>query len=331
MTIEITGNETLDELEALLDSFDDLDIADEQFEEVLKPAEQLVQKTDTELLPSDGDTNVVPPATDEVLPGQGEEQQPVKKVIIAKDGEHTIPYDVLEAERRESERLRQQIAEMQKQGSELQNTTRLLEIRDKQLEKLGVAPEDLPENLNVTDQQMDDLKENYPELAPFIQSLMAKVSTIPQSQPQAAESAANPVLDDIKANADLNGWMEEKGDKWRLALDIDDRLLTDPQWQGKPQTERFAEVARRTKAAFGEVEPVAHPSQVDPLIADKAKAKEQEVETSLPPSPSAVGASNQHQATLLQQAVSMDNSQLQNLMAGMTADQIDALLDQADF
>ncbi|SMY34281.1 hypothetical protein [Photobacterium andalusiense] len=340
MTIEITGNETLDELEAILDSLDDAEVVDEPLLATPDPVIAEVASTEPTVPPLEGDTNVAPPTTDDVIVEQSEEQ-PEKKVIVAKDGEHIIPYDVLEAERRESERLRQQIADMKQKQPEYDQQSRLLELRDKQLQKLGVDLDDLPENLTVNDKQIDDLRENYPELAPFITSLMAKIDAVTaNTAPVTDVSTSNPVLDDIKSNTDLNGWMDEKGDKWALALDIDDRLLTDPTWSEKPQRERFEEVVRRTKAAFGEtlstpesapvIEPVIEPV-VDTQVREVAEQKEKAAAESLPESPSLVGASNQHQGTVLQQAVNMNNAELQNLMSTMTPDQIDALLDQADY
>ncbi|PSU95720.1 hypothetical protein [Photobacterium kishitanii] len=341
MTIEITGNETLDELEAILDSLDDAEVVDEPLSVASEPVITEVASTEPAVLPLEGDTNVAPPTTDDVIVEQSEEQ-PEKKVIVAKDGEHIIPYDVLEAERRESERLRQQIADMKQKQPEYDQQSRLLELRDKQLQKLGVDLDDLPENLTVNDKQIDDLRENYPELAPFITSLMAKIDAVTANTAPVTEvSTNNPVLDDIKSNTDLNGWMDEKGDKWALALDIDDRLLVDPTWSEKPQRERFEEVVRRTKAAFGEtlstpepepeVEPVLEPVVNDIKVREVAEQKEKAAAESLPESPSLVGASNQHQGTVLQQAINMNNADLQNLMSTMTPDQIDALLEQADF
>ncbi|PSU23820.1 hypothetical protein [Photobacterium kishitanii] len=341
MTIEITGNETLDELEAILDSLDDAEVVDEPLPVASEPVITEVASTESAVPPLEGDTNVAPPTTDDVIVEQSEEQ-PEKKVIVAKDGEHIIPYDVLEAERRESERLRQQIADMKQKQPEYDQQSRLLELRDKQLQKLGVDLDDLPENLTVNDKQIDDLRENYPELAPFITSLMAKIDAVTANTAPVTEvSTNNPVLDDIKSNTDLNGWMDEKGDKWALALDIDDRLLVDPTWSEKPQRERFEEVVRRTKAAFGEtlstpepepeVESVLEPVVDDIKVREVAEQKEKAAAESLPESPSLVGASNQHQGTVLQQAINMNNADLQNLMSTMTPDQIDALLEQADF
>ncbi|HIF9483133.1 TPA: hypothetical protein ACX6SV_003541 [Photobacterium damselae] len=335
MAIEITGDETLDELEAMLDQLEDATVVDEpqisveeQPEVVSDSSESTVEER------SDGDKDAASPTADQddTVPSDEGTDEP-KKVIIAKDGVHTIPYDVLEAERREAERLRQQLAEMESKQVEYENQARLLDIRDKQLQKLGVNPDDLPENLKVSEQQIDELRENYPELAPFITSLMAKVDAVSTSVSTAQSSTLehNPIMADIRANTDLNSWMEEKGDKWSLALDIDDRLLADPEWSSKSQPERFNEVVRRTKAAFGEDIPEAKPVATNKEIQEEAADKEQTVTNSLPASPSLVGASNTHEGSVLQQAANMNNEQLQVLMAGMTADQIDALLDQIDF
>ncbi|UKA08697.1 hypothetical protein IHC92_18235 [Photobacterium damselae subsp. damselae] len=335
MTIEITGNETLDELEEKLDQLEDTVVADGppiSVEEQSEVTSDSSECTVEERSDSDTDAASLTADQDDIVSNDEEADEP-KKVIIAKDGVHTIPYDVLEAERREAERLRQQLAEMENKQVEYDNQARLLELRDKQLQKLGVDPDDLPENLKVSEQQIDELRENYPELAPFITTLIAKVDAVSTSVNAAHRSTLepDPIMADIRANTDLNSWMEEKGDKWSLALDIDDRLLADPEWSSKSQPERFNEVVRRTKAAFGENIPEAKPVATNKEIQEGAADKEQAVTDSLPASPSLVGASNTHEGSVLQQAANMNNEQLQVLMAGMTADQIDALLEQIDF
>ncbi|HIF9289509.1 TPA: hypothetical protein ACX6Q0_001483 [Photobacterium damselae] len=333
MTIEITGNETLDELELMLNELDDAVMVDEPLDNapstpVEEPSKEMIEP---EL---EGDTSADSPTANEgdTAYSQGKIEEP-KKVIAAKDGVHTIPYDVLEAERREAERLRQQLVEMESKQVEYENQARLLDIRDKQLQKLGIDPDELPENLKVTEQQIDELRENYPELAPFITTLLAKVEAV-STDVKATQNImpeSNPIMDDIRANTDLQSWMEEKGDKWSLALDIDDRLLIDPEWSNKPQAERFTEVVRRTKAAFGEDVVVPQPTVSKQQIQDDAVSKEQDISESLPASPSLIGASNTHQGSVLQQAANMNTEELQVLMAGMTAEQIDELLEQIDF
>ncbi|OBU29327.1 hypothetical protein C0Z01_00535 [Photobacterium kishitanii] len=55
MTIEITGNETLDELEAILDSLDDAEVVDEPLPAVSEPVIAEVLSTEPAVLPSEGD------------------------------------------------------------------------------------------------------------------------------------------------------------------------------------------------------------------------------------------------------------------------------------
>ena len=345
MSIEnITGNETLEELEAMLDELDDAVVVDEPQEAEPVADEAPEQKTDTEEASSEADTNAAPATAEREEPEQGEEEQDEEeqsqKYIVAKDGEHRIPFEVLEAERAQNQRLQEQLAAAQQREADFEQTQRLLEVRDKQLQKLGVDPADLPENLEITDAQMDELQENYPELAPVISTLLAKVqASAPEQQPQPTPDV-DPVLVAIKENNDLSAWQEEQGDRWNVALHIDDTLLADPAFQGKPASERLAEVVRRTKLAFGEVEQATEPdtpSKADAPekpsepVAEKAKqVVDKAASQSLPNSPSDVGASNTHTGTLLEQAANMNVGQLESLFDGMTPAQIDALLEQAD-
>ncbi|MGF1760431.1 hypothetical protein L4D76_21375 [Photobacterium sagamiensis] len=307
MTIEITGNETLEEMEAMLDALDDAVVVDEpqEAEPVIDEAPE--QKTDTDKASLEADTNAAPATAEQEDPVQGEDQQ---KYIVAKDGENKIPFEVLEAQRAENQRLQDELAASKQREADFEKTQRLLEVRDKQLAKLGVDPADLPENLDITDAQMDELQENYPEIAPVISTLLAKVqaqSPVTQ-QPQEAP-AVNQVLNE---NTDLSAWKQEQGDRWNVALHIDDTLLADPAFEGKPASERLAEVVRRTKLAFGEVVEIPNtpdtqctadtPETPSESVTEKAnKVVEKAASQSQPNSPSDVGASNTHTGTLLQQ------------------------------
>ena len=102
--------------------------------------------------------------------------------MLAKDGENIIPFDVLEREREANKQLQQEPDELKSRESEWQTKERLLEIRNKQLEKLGVVPEDLPENFKVTDEQLDALSDDYPEIGKVIRHLIAKVDSLGKSQ-----------------------------------------------------------------------------------------------------------------------------------------------------
>ncbi|ENL4830367.1 hypothetical protein AB5G42_005302, partial [Salmonella enterica subsp. enterica serovar Teko] len=95
MDFEITGEETQEQLEALMAKMGDIDIegddgeAEESAEHTGSGASETVQ-TDT------GDTQAPPPGagTEEEEPSQD-----TSKGVLTRDGKHVIPYDVLEAER----------------------------------------------------------------------------------------------------------------------------------------------------------------------------------------------------------------------------------------
>lgn len=333
MTIQaLTGTESLEELEAMIAQLDNEEGADGNNDggQVDNLAESATATPDS---------NASQPTEQ-----QEDENTPlVKNGILAKDGEHIIPFEVLEAERRNNQRIQQEneallqrLAEAEKAQTDTEQTKRLLELRNKQLEKMGVAPSDLPENLEITDEQLDELCDNFPELGSVLSTVVAQMKVLkqhsaqpqPTAPPASAEPQANPTMDNIKANADLNAWMNEGGDKWNVALDIDDRLMAAPEWSAKPQAERFAEVARRTRAVFGETQPLANQSEKP---SQSAAAQEAAAETQLPASPSTLGSSNSHEGSLIERAASMGNADLYSMMQGMTDAQIDALLAEADY
>ena len=100
----LTGTESLDELEAMLEAIE------------REPDGELAAGTAT------AQTDVQPaPSAGEVAAGneQGSTEQggegvaEPEKVILAKSGQHTIPYEVLEQARNEAKQLREQLAQSQ--------------------------------------------------------------------------------------------------------------------------------------------------------------------------------------------------------------------------
>ncbi|EFK6277246.1 hypothetical protein A8W96_005579, partial [Escherichia coli] len=61
----------------------------------------------------------------------------------------------------------------------------------------------------------------------------------------------------------LKTWQESDPDRFSVAVSIDGKLQNDPAWKDKTLTERFAEVARRTQVAFGEVSESSADNQAD--------------------------------------------------------------------
>jgi hypothetical protein len=308
--LDLTGNETPEEIDALLDQLesDGFELGDDDADDL--------KTTDTKPLKVDNTGESATLGEGEEESGEGDTPQGV----LAKDGKNVIPYDVLEREREEKRLLQEQLNQFQSRESEWQTKERLLELRNKQLEDLGVDPEDLPENFKVTEEQLDTLAEDYPEIGKVIRHLVAKVnnfeSTSSQSQP-----SSNPVADAIAQNSDLSAWHKEGGELWNKAVEIDEQLQSDPQWKNKPLAQRFAEVSKLVKSASNE-------SQAN--VKQKAKYVEDKLSNSLPNSPSEVGQTNTHTLSAKERLASSDEADIQAMFSGMTESQIEALLSELD-
>ncbi|NAW78227.1 MULTISPECIES: hypothetical protein [Vibrio] len=330
MTINLdnlTGNETPEELEALLDSIDGVldDDSEHDDDDIELDDEGSDGRSDTDSADSDAADSAT--AQDEEQQEQQEEQKP--KGVAAKDGEHVIPYDVLERERQEKQQLKEQLETMQKKQSDWEQSQRLLELRNKQLEKLGVEPEDLPENLSVSDEQLEALMDDYPEIGKILKVIVAKTSANQVVKPEPTEPDVNPVVDVIEQNADLSAWRDQGGESWNKAVEIDEQLRADPQWADKPLAERFAEVVSLTKAAMSPPTPDKAPELSEQDIKAKAEEVERKAKSALPSSPSAIGSTSKHQPSELEQLANADTESLMVMMQGKSQAEIEALLEMA--
>ncbi|EKO3632402.1 hypothetical protein M3894_002932 [Vibrio metschnikovii] len=330
MTINLdnlTGNETPEELEALLDSIDGVldDDSEHGDDDIELDDESSDGGSDTDSADSDDADSAA--AQSEEQQEQQEEQKP--KGVAAKDGEHVIPYDVLERERTEKQQLKEQLETMKKKQNDWEQSKRLLDLRNKQLEKLGVEPEDLPENLSVSDEQLDALMDDYPEIGKVLKVIVAKTSASQAAKQEPTEPAINPVVDVIEQNADLSAWRDQGGESWNKAIEIDEQLRADPQWADKPLAERFAEVVNMTKAAMSPPELDKAPELSEQDIKAKAEEVEHKAKSALPSSPGAIGSTSKHQPSELEQLASADAESLMAMMQGKSQAEIEALLEMA--
>lgn len=62
-----------------------------------------------------------------------------------------------------------------------------------------------------------------------------------------------PVMRAINNTAYLKKWYYDKSPKFDYAVDVDDKLKSDPKWKGSTLEERFAEATRLTRIHFGEI------------------------------------------------------------------------------
>ncbi|MFM4903801.1 hypothetical protein ACEUCF_02755 [Aeromonas veronii] len=302
----LTGTESLDELEAMLAEI-------EQAPDVELDNGTGTKQTDVEPAPSAGE---VAAGNEQAAANQVEEQANApEKVVMAKNGQHTIPYEVLEQARNETKQLREQLAQAQQAQAERDKLQALLE-------KNGIDPSVDPDD--ISQEELEQLAQDYPDLGKSIAAIARKLQKLePQAAPQQVQPAANPVQAALQAVPDLAAWRDGDQDRFDMALTIDDKLQADPAWSNKPLAERFAEVARRTKLAFGD-EVEAPPAKAPGKAAEKPADH-------IPSSPSELGQTHHAPATGVERYGAMSQADLIGEMGNMTEAQIEALLAQSGF
>ncbi len=297
----LTGTESLDELEAMLEAIE------------REPDGELDDGTGTE------QTDVQPaPSAGEVAAGneQGSTEQggegvaEPEKVILAKSGQHTIPYEVLEQARNEAKQLRVQLAQSQQAQAERDKLAAVLEQNGIELDTSD------PDSIDVA--AIEELAQDYPDLGKPLAAIARKL----QKLEQPAQPAINPVQAALQAVPDLVSWREKDQDRFDFAIIVDEKLQADPAWQGKSLDERFAEAARRTKLAFGD----------EVIPPTKAPSKEAEKPADfIPSSPSALGQTHHAAPTGVERFGAMSQTELIGEMGAMTDAQMEALLEQAGY
>ncbi|MEH8245247.1 hypothetical protein Q7I21_04365 [Aeromonas veronii] len=300
----LTGTESLDELEAMLAEI-------EQAPDVELDNGTDTKQTDVEPAPSAGE---VAAGNEQAAANQVEEQANApEKVVMAKNGQHTIPYEVLEQARNETKQLREQLAQAQQAQVERDKLQALLE-------KSGIDPSVDPDD--ISQEELEQLAQDYPDLGKSIAAIARKLQKLePQAAPQQVQPVANPVQAALQAVPDLAAWRDGDQDRFDMALTIDDKLQADPAWSNKPLAERFAEVARRTKLAFGD-EVEAPPAKAPGKAAEKPADH-------IPSSPSELGQTHHAPATGVERYGAMSQTELVGELGAMSDAQIEALLEQS--
>lgn len=302
----LTGTESLDELEAMLEAIE------------REPDGELdngtgTKQTDVEPAPSAGE---VAAGNEQAAANQVEEQANApEKVVMAKNGQHTIPYEVLEQARNEAKQLREQLTQAQQAQAERDKLQALLE-------KNGIDPSVDPDY--ISQEELEQLAQDYPDLGKSIATIARKLQKLePQAAPQQVQPSANPARDAMQTIPDLVAWSNSDQDRFDMALAIDERLQVDPAWSNKPLTERFTEVARRTKLAFGD--------EVDtPPTKAPGKAAEKPADH-IPSSPSELGQTHHAPATGVERYGAMSQAELVGEFGSMSEAQIEAVLEQSGF
>lgn len=301
----LTGTESLDELEAMLEAIE------------REPDSELddgtgTKQTDVQPAPSAGEVAAGNEQANTEQGGEGATEP--EKVILAKSGQHTIPYEVLEQARNEAKQLREQLAQSQQAQAERDKLQALME-------KHGINPDVDPDD--ISQEELAQLAQDYPDLGKSIAAIASKLQRLEQqAAPQQAPPATNPVQAALQAVPDLMNWREKDQDRFDFAIIVDEKLQADPAWKGKSLDERFAEAARRTKLAFGDE--VIPPTKTPGKEADKPA-------DFIPSSPSALGQTHHAAPTGVERYGAMSQTELIGEMVAMTDAQMEALLEQAGY
>ncbi|MCR3946375.1 hypothetical protein NUK32_05350 [Aeromonas caviae] len=302
---DLNGTESLDELEAMLEAIErepDAELDDGT----------ATEQTDVDPAPSAGEVAAGIEQANTEQGGEGAAEP--EKVILAKSGQHTIPYEVLEQSRNEVKVLREQLAASQQAQAERDKLQALME-------KHGINPDVDPDD--ISQEELEQLAQDYPDLGKSIAAIARKLQKLePQVAPQQVQPTLNPVQAALQAVPDLVSWREKDQDRFDFAIIVDEKLQADPAWQGKSLDERFAEAARRTKLAFGD----------EVIPPTKAPSKEAEKPADfIPSSPSALGQTHHAAPTGVERFGAMSQTELIGEMGAMTDAQMEALLEQAGY
>lgn len=207
----------------------------------------------------------------------GDQSDEVKKVIISKNGEHQYPYALLDGARKESQELRRQLDEERQARQELEQKFSLNEQAianaKARLEKQGMDTDDVFSDPDaISEKQWQEMEEDYGSMASIMRKLYQNQSSI-QSSSQSSHSArpetAQPettqggranspevqaLIDKNPTLHDLGTWEASDPERYRFAYQLDVALRDLPAWKNRPMEERFAEVIKQTKQAFGDAD-----------------------------------------------------------------------------
>lgn len=310
---EAMASGDLDALDALLDQFDDVEEVDEVTEPAAKPKEKVESTVTTT---AEGEGNSDKTNSDDSTAAEPE------RVVLSKDGKHTIPYEVLENARNRAQKLEQENQQLQAITGERDKLQALLEKHG-----IDMNAEDLD---GKTDDELQELADDFPVVGKVIAKQAQKIQELEgklnqqQSEP-AANSAKTAVVQAFESIPELVSWQAGDKDRLEYAVAKDAELMSDPIWQDKPVRERFLEAVRRTQSAFGD-KPSAQPGQ-------QQQRKQAKQGDGLPNSPSELGNSVRESSAkgTPEYYASLSPDELQREMLGMSPDAIDQLLRSIDY
>jgi hypothetical protein len=262
-------------------------------------------------------------------PEEKEEEPKKPDGVLTKDGKHVIPYTELEAARAKAKAAEEQLQEIQGKLSESDNLAEKLTALERhnnilleQLKNNELTPDQLPENLSFSDEELAAMSD-YDEIGGVVAKLVkqnnwlkdqitTKADTRTKSEPvdvdaQAVEAA-------IKGNDSLSQWRSENDPRFMQAVDVDTQLRNDQKWSGRPYSERFNEVVRLVN--------LESEKRNDAKLDEKIKSASRTTPNSL----SDIGTRPSTEKTQLEKLSEMDANAQAAALARMSEREIEALM-----
>lgn len=178
----------------------------------------------------------------QTLTEAGESKTPEKEPdgILAKDGKHVIGYDVLKSERQARQEAQQRLREMEAEIERLKNP--------------GTTQQPSLAFKTMTEEQIQELKDYFPEQYEAMVSQQAaivathqKLSLFEQKEQERVaeeqQKVALTVQEEIDNNPILSHWQRNSPEIWAECVEMDNRLRANPATANLSMTDRFAKVA----------------------------------------------------------------------------------------
>jgi len=256
------------------------------------------------------------PDTDE-----SKEKEPEEPTILAKDGEHTIPYSELESARSEAEKLKELTDQQAKLIADLQaaknqddsSGEETTEAQDKVLKDLATEYPEIAEDLKpmierIVQQKLESVEKAVDEKVAPIQQTAYEVAAKARED---AILAAHPDAVDVYQSKELQDWIDQQPS---FAQDQYREILK------QSTAEQMIELFDAYKAANGvDDQPVDE-------VAEKAKAKLAQVKPKVPLSLSDVPAGQARKIDESEAMLEMSPAQLDQKFAGKSPEQIREIL-----
>lgn len=258
--------------------------------------------------------------------------------VATKDGKHVIPYSVLKGERERAIRAEQLLREAHERLNQMEQQSKPgSEAKDG-----GTAPTEPEATDELSDADLEALKEDFPTVYAGIQAAMARTKaleaklqpveqSIQQQEQNRQRTEADQIQDAIDAVPKLAHIQSNDKAAFQTAVQFDQLLRIQPEWADRPMEERFAKVVEMVESVKGTItlpngqkslSAAEMAAAARAKAAETAKAKGTQAPISLSEAPPGVAPA----ADEIQALEQMNPLQLAAKFDSMTPEQIDAYL-----